>query len=152
MPEDLDRRLARFLNDQEENPQREILQRIADNQLIHEKQDTDRHGEVKEMFANHAGRLTALEGRTARLEDREEDTATRDRRTLELAARAEGLALGKGGRRYSDPPVARLIVKAASSGIGKAIGIVVLALSLIFTGWLTRHLGVGAKDASAATK
>jgi len=155
MPEDLDRKLARFLNDQEENPIRETLERIANNQLLHEKQDSDRHTELKEVIAGHAGRLTALEQRTARLEDREEDTATRDRRTLELAARAEGLAMGMGknGRR-SDPPIGKLIARAASSGVGKAIGIVTLGLALLFTGWMARHegVGVGAKDANAATK
>lgn len=151
---DLDRRLARFLNDQEENPTREILERIANQQLSHEKEDQNRHTELKEVIAGHAGRLTALEQRTARLEDREEDTATRDRRTLELAAEARGIALGKvkssPPSRRSDPPL-KLMARAASSGVGKAIGIVLVGLALLTTGWLSRHWGVGApKDAAAA--
>jgi hypothetical protein len=147
--DDLDRRLARFLNDQEENPIRDTLDRIANNQLLHEKQDSDRHTELKEVIAGHAGRLTALEQRTARLEDREDDTATRDRRTLELAARAEGIALGK-ERRRSDPPIGKLIARAASSGVGKAIGIIALGLALLTTGWLSRHWGVGVQKEAAA--
>lgn len=150
---ELDARLARFLNDQEENPPQTILKRIADNQLTHEKLDQDRHAEVKGLLQDHGLRIANLERRADRLEDREEDTATRDRRTLELAARAEGIALGKMKRDpKSEPPAARLIARAASSGIGKAIGIAVVALTLLGTGWLSRECGVGvSKDAVAKT-
>lgn len=153
---ELDARLARFLNDQEENPPQTILKRIADNQLAHEKLDQDRHLEVKGLLSDHGLRIASLERRADRLEDREEDTATRDRRTLELAARAEGIALGKmkssPPSRRSDPPL-RLIARAASSGVGKAIGIVLVGLALLTTGWLSRHWGVGApKEAAAAEK
>jgi len=143
---DLDLRLARFLQDQEDNPIQETLKTIADNQLEHEKKDNDRHVEVKLLVEGHSGRLTALEQRTARLEDREEDTATRDRRTLELAARAEGIALGKRTPR-SDPPFLGLVAKTIRS---KAAHIVGVALLSLIAGWLTRHLGVGAPRAAAA--
>jgi len=147
---DLDQMLTRFLRDQEENPIRETLKDIANNQITHEQKDLARHTEVTNLIAGHAGRLTAIEGRVARIEDKEEDTATRDRRTLELAAEARGIALGKRAPK-SDPPALSLIARAAKSGVAKGVGLGVGALFLLFAGWLSRHIGLGVpQDAGAA--
>jgi hypothetical protein len=148
---DLDARLARYLEEQEADPIRNALNRIAATQLEHEQKDTVRHEEVVSRLDAHGYRLQTLEREARKLEKDVEDTGRHNLHAIELAAEARGLSIGKRQAR-SEPPALTLFMRAARSGVAKAVGIGVGALVLIFAGWLSRHLGVGSPaPARAAT-
>ena len=151
----LDDELRDYLRAARANPVADTLRTIADNQIAHERKDLERHEEIRGSLAGHHARLSVVERLTDDLQRQEEITGQHDRRVLELAARAEGLAEARGKRVSSDPPSRRTFgqrVAAAakapvSLAIGKGIGIVVLLL----VGWMSRHLGFVAHDARGAT-
>ena len=72
--EDLDSRLARYLDREEEDPVRRILHKQADWQFQHEKDDATRHGEVMRSLEGHAHRLGSLEFKAGELAKGVEDT------------------------------------------------------------------------------
>ena len=71
---DLDDRLRRYLDREDEAPIHATVRRIVDQMNVHEIKDVERHEELRRITDSHHHRITTLESRATELAREVEDT------------------------------------------------------------------------------